>query len=88
MSSDTATTELRIRLCIPEPRRNEPIIYTLITEHQLQVNIAAATMGANGIGEGWFDLSLAGPSERIEEAIAYLRTNGLEVWTESEPTDW
>ncbi len=79
---------VRVRLRIPEARSQEPHIYRLIKHHPIQVNIAAATMGADGIGDGWFDLELAGEEAAIEGALNYLRGEGLEIWTDNGQDDW
>ncbi|PMB04140.1 ABC transporter, partial [Fischerella thermalis CCMEE 5328] len=60
MVSHNTLTNKRIRVRIPKDYRQEPVISRLVSESGLTVNISAAILGANAIGDGWFDLDLQG----------------------------
>jgi ABC-type methionine transport system ATPase subunit len=82
------TTETQLRLRIPQDYHQEPIISHIITQYNLTVNITAALLGANGQGDGWFDLKLQGRSQDIEAALAHLNDLNLELWLGSENLSW
>jgi ABC-type methionine transport system ATPase subunit len=88
ISPDNRIAQKRIRLRIPKQYHQEPVISKLISEHNLKVNITAALLGANGNGDGWFDLDLQGQNTRIQDALIYLKELDLEIWTESETDGW
>ena len=73
----------RIRIRIPPKYHQEPIISRLVSQYGLTVNIAAALLGQNARGDGWFDLQLQGTSAQIRSALIYLNDLDLEVWDES-----
>jgi hypothetical protein len=52
------------------------------------VNITAAILGANGIGDGWFDLDLQGTSTQIESALTYINDLDLEIWHDIDTASW
>ncbi|MBO3459027.1 NIL domain-containing protein [Aetokthonos hydrillicola Thurmond2011] len=88
MISENKLTRKRIRLRIPKEYHQEPVISRLVSEYGLTVNISAAILGANGIGDGWFDLDLQGTSVQIDSAIAYLNDLDLQLWDESQDDIW
>ena len=88
INEDTRSTQRRIRIRIPKNYHQEPIISRLISDYSLTVNITAAILGANAIGDGWFDLNLQGSQAQIENALIYLAELDLEVWNESETDGW
>lgn len=88
LSEDNRHAQKRIRLRIPKEYHQEPVISKLISDYSLKVNITAALLGANGNGDGWFDLDLQGQNTRIEDALIYLKELDLEIWTESETDGW
>ncbi|PMB04726.1 hypothetical protein CEN45_00685 [Fischerella thermalis CCMEE 5198] len=55
MVSHNTLTNKRIRVRIPKDYRQEPVISRLVSESGLTVNISAAILGANAIGDGWLD---------------------------------
>lgn len=83
-------TELRLKIRVPKRYQQEPVISELGTRHNLKVNILAAVLGANGEGDGWFDLSISGRAEDIDNALVYLSDLDVEVWNKSDsvPTGW
>lgn len=88
MTTDNILTNKRIRLRIPKDYHQEPVISRLVSEYGLTVNITAAILGANAVGDGWFDLDLQGTDAQIHSGLNYLQELELEVWDESKVGDW
>jgi ABC-type methionine transport system ATPase subunit len=88
MISDNQLTHKRIRLRIPKDYHQEPVISRLVSNYSLTVNITAAILGANGIGDGWFDLDLQGSSAQIESALTYINDLDLEIWHDIDTASW
>jgi hypothetical protein len=63
MAINNQLTHKRIRIRIPRDYHQEPVISRLVSDFGLTVNIAAAILGANAVGDGWFDLELQGTNE-------------------------
>ncbi|MBW4632488.1 MAG: NIL domain-containing protein [Iphinoe sp. HA4291-MV1] len=80
MVSDNQLTHKRIRLRIPQDYHQEPVISHLVSDYGLTVNITAAMLGSNGVGDGWFDLDLQGTSAQIDSALTYINDLNLEIW--------
>jgi NIL domain len=81
-------TQRRIRICIPQHYHQEPVISRLVSHYHLTVNITAAVLGANAIGDGWFDLELQGTEAYLQSALTYLDELDLQVWQGDEPDGW
>ncbi|BAY24439.1 hypothetical protein NIES2100_42340 [Calothrix sp. NIES-2100] len=81
-------TNKRIRLKIPKDYHQEPVISRLVSDYGLIVNITAAILGANAIGDGWFDLELQGTDAQIQSALNYLQDLSLQIWDETNPGNW
>lgn len=88
MVSDDQQNAKRIRLRIPKDYQQEPVISRLVSNYGLTVNITAAILGANGIGDGWFDLDLQGTSTQIESALTYINDLDLEIWHDIDTASW
>jgi ABC-type methionine transport system ATPase subunit len=88
MVSDDQQNAKRIRLRIPKDYQQEPVISRLVSNYGLTVNITAAILGANGIGDGWFDLDLQGTSAQIESALTYINDLDLEIWHDVDTGSW
>jgi ABC-type methionine transport system ATPase subunit len=88
MISEDKLTHKRIRLRISKEYHQEPVISRLVSNYGLTVNISAAILGANGIGDGWFDLDLQGTTAQIDSAIIYLNDLDLQIWDESQNDIW
>jgi ABC-type methionine transport system ATPase subunit len=78
----------RIRLRIPKDYHQEPVISQLVSDYGLIVNITAAILGANAVGDGWFDLDLKGTDTQIQDGLNYLQDLELEVWDNNQIGDW
>ncbi|MBD2211839.1 NIL domain-containing protein [Calothrix sp. FACHB-156] len=78
----------RIRLRIPKDYHQEPVISRLVSEYGVTVNITAAILGANAVGDGWFDLELQGTDAQIQSALSYLDELSLQVWDDTNQSNW
>ena len=78
----------RIRIRIPRDYHKESVISKLVSENGLVVNIRAAILGGNAVGDGWFDLELQGTNEQIDNGLSYLRSLNLEIWDDNQLADW
>jgi hypothetical protein len=65
-----------IRLVYPPALVNVPIIYQLIRNHDLNVNILRAHITEE---EGWIDLQIAATLPVTEKAFSWLRSQGIEI---------
>jgi hypothetical protein len=88
MVSQNTLTNKRIRVRIPKDYRQEPVISRLVSDYGLTVNISAAILGANAIGDGWFDLDLQGTPEQIDSGLNYLKELKLEIWEDNNIGNW
>jgi ABC-type methionine transport system ATPase subunit len=68
-------------LCLNYPSTvvGQPVVYRLVNQFHLTVNILRARVEPN---EGWLEIEVEGPKSKIATAIAWLTAEGLEV---SEP---
>jgi ABC-type methionine transport system ATPase subunit len=78
----------QIHLRISRNFHQEPIISRLVSDYGLTINITAAILGANAVGDGWFELDLQGTKSQIDDAINYLKEIELEIWDENSVSDW
>lgn len=85
LNSDLRKKEVRIKIRIPKKFQGVPIISQLTAKFGLQVNIFRAILGANGEGDGWFDLILKGKQEEIDSALIYLSELDVEFWNQTNP---
>ncbi|MBW4684509.1 MAG: NIL domain-containing protein [Komarekiella atlantica HA4396-MV6] len=88
MASDNTLTHKRIRVRIPKDYHSQPVISRLVSDYGLTVNITAAILGANAVGDGWFDLDLQGTNTQIQNGLTYLHELELEVWDDTKTDDW
>ncbi|MBD2733329.1 NIL domain-containing protein [Nostoc paludosum FACHB-159] len=78
MASDTPTNK-RIRLRIPKDYHQEPVISRLVSDYNLTVNITAAILGANAVGDGWFDLELKGTEAQTRISHKDIKKRGQKL---------
>jgi ABC-type methionine transport system ATPase subunit len=78
------TRQNRIRIQIPSQYQQEPIISQLASNYHLEISILAAILGANGEGNGWFDLLLTGSIIDINNGLDYLTQLGVEILDRSD----
>ncbi|MBW4616701.1 MAG: NIL domain-containing protein [Desmonostoc vinosum HA7617-LM4] len=88
MVTNNQIVHKRIRLQIPKNFHQEPVISRLVSDYSLTVNITAAILGANAVGDGWFDLDLQGTTINIDAAINYLKNKQLQIWDENSLSVW
>ncbi|BAZ88520.1 NIL domain-containing protein [Dolichospermum compactum] len=88
MSSENTLINKRIRIRITQDHHQEPVISRLVSEYGLTVNIKAAILGQNAVGDGWFDLDIQGTETQIENGLTYLRELNLQIWDENSISDW
>jgi ferredoxin len=70
-------TSRRVVLHFPHRLVNQPIIYKLVKEHDLQFNILKASVTPQE--EGLMVLELSGKKENLEKGIDYLKSCGLRI---------
>jgi NIL domain len=79
-SEGTHRIRKHIQLQIPPQYNQDPIISTL-ARYEVEVNIHSALLAKNSSESGWFDLELHGTSERIQQALDYLSSLHIEIWS-------
>ena len=81
MSNLPLTKVLRsIDINIPQELHQEPILAHLISEYNIIVNFKAAVLDRKATGGGWFNLSLEGHPQDVENALNYLRSLEIEIF--------
>ena len=81
--------QVRITIRIPSAYHGHPVIAYLAKECGLDVNIYAAQLSGHGHEDGWFELGLRGSARQISEALSYLDSQSVEVWTKTRGLeDW
>ena len=65
-----------IRLIFPPNLQDEPIINRLIRQFSFTVNIIRANVTED---QGWIDIQISGNAQEIDQAIAWLREQGVEI---------
>jgi hypothetical protein len=81
MSNLPLTKVLRsIDLNIPQALHQQPILAQLIGDYNLIVNFKAAVLDRKATGGGWFNLSLEGHPQDVENALNYLRSLEIEIF--------
>ncbi|MBE9201690.1 MULTISPECIES: NIL domain-containing protein [unclassified Nodularia (in: cyanobacteria)] len=88
MVTDGQIIHKKIRRRIPRNFHQEPVISRLVSDYGLTINITAAILGANAVGDGWFELDLQGLATQIDDAMNYLQDIELEIWDENSVSDW
>ncbi|WP_026735274.1 NIL domain-containing protein [Fischerella sp. PCC 9605] len=88
MAFHNTLTHKRIRIRIPKNYHQEPVISRLVSDYGLTINISAAILGANAVGDGWFDLDLQGKNTQIDSGLTYLKDLELEIWEDTNIGDW
>jgi ABC-type methionine transport system ATPase subunit len=73
-------SEQVIRLNYPASLLHVPIINQLIRRYDLTVNLLRAQIGDD---TGWLEVQLSGNPLTIEDAITWLKSQGIEVQTQT-----
>jgi len=65
-----------IRLVFPPSLHDEPIVNWLIRRYSFTVNILRANVTAD---QGWIEVQISGQTSEIEDALSWLRDQGVEI---------
>ncbi len=68
--------ERRVRLTYPPHLLDQPLLYRLIREFDVQTNILEARVTPQ---EGWLVLAVRGPQERVLQGLGWLEAQGVQV---------
>jgi L-aspartate semialdehyde sulfurtransferase ferredoxin len=68
--------DLMVKLTFPEALVREPVIARLVRDHDVEPNIRRAQVDSH---EGWIVCEIAGEPARVEEAVDWLREQGVRV---------
>lgn len=68
--------DVRVKLTFPEDLVRQPFMARLVREHEVEPNIRRANVDEH---EGWIVCELAGEARNIEEALDWLRAQGIRV---------
>ncbi|MBI3635505.1 MAG: NIL domain-containing protein [Candidatus Rokubacteria bacterium] len=68
---------LRVRLTFPSNLIQEPIVYRLVKDYDIVINIRRADVKAD---HGWIALELeADDEDRLQRGVAWLKEKGVQV---------
>jgi ABC-type methionine transport system ATPase subunit len=67
---------LRVHLTFPASLVQEPILYRLVKDFDIVINIRRADVRAD---HGWVVLELEAPEETLARGVAWLRDRGVQV---------
>ncbi len=71
---------IKVSLRIPSEYNDQPIIFKLANQYNLEVNIISALLGELAEEDGWFTLSLKGEKDSIKQGLQYLTDSKIEIW--------
>ena len=74
--TDLSDTHQHVRLTFPPGPATEPVIYEIVTRFAVVPNIRRASIQDH---TGWMVLDLGGDPAKVEEAIAYMQSIGVDV---------
>ena len=77
--SESSVNQIRLRVHIPLSYQQEPVIYRLISNYGLVVNITGAMLGENTAEQGYFDLELRGTTQQISKGLSYLESLNIKI---------
>jgi len=69
-------SSMKLKLIYPEDKIKEPILSKMCKSFDVDINIRKANVQEN---IGWLELELTGKEEEIENAINWLKNQGIEV---------
>lgn len=67
---------MRVRLTFPPALIQEPIVYRLVKDHDIVINIRRADVKAD---HGWMALELEGDEKALERGVKWLKDKGVQV---------
>jgi ABC-type methionine transport system ATPase subunit len=71
-----AMTRMRLRLTFPAHLVQEPIVYRLVKDFDIVINIRRADVKAD---HGWMALELDGEQDALERGVRWLKERGVQV---------
>ena len=69
-------TRMRLRLTFPPHLIQEPIVYRLVKDFDIVINIRRADVKAD---YGWMALELDGDEATLQRGVAWLKEKGVQV---------
>lgn len=69
-------TEKRVRLVYPRHLLNQPLIFRLIKDFNLLTNIVNAQVTDE---KGWLELIIKGEQENVQQGLAWMAGQGVQV---------
>ncbi len=69
-------TRLRVRLTFPPALIQEPIVYRLVKDFDIVINIRRADVTAD---HGWMALELEADEKALERGVKWLKDKGVQV---------
>ena len=69
-------TRMRLRLTFPPHLIQEPIVYRLLKDFDIVINIRRADVKAD---YGWMALELDGEEAQLERGVKWLKEKGVQV---------
>ncbi len=69
-------TRMRLRLTFPPHLIQEPIVYRLVKDFDIVINIRRADVKAD---YGWMALELDGEEAQLERGVRWLKEKGVQV---------
>jgi ABC-type methionine transport system ATPase subunit len=69
-------TRMRVRLTFPTALIQEPIVYQLVKDFDIVINIRRADVKAD---HGWMALELEADEQALERGVKWLKDKGVQV---------
>lgn len=76
MSAVLTMARMRVRLTFPPHLIQEPILYRLVKDFDIVINIRRADVKAD---YGWVVLEVEAPEDTLGRGVAWLKTRGVQV---------
>ncbi|BAY07481.1 NIL domain-containing protein [Calothrix sp. NIES-2098] len=74
---------LRLQICVLKDYYNQPIIFDLVSQYGITVNIITASLPANQQDDGWFDLDIWGKPQQLFSSFNHLKKLQLPLWLDT-----
>jgi ABC-type methionine transport system ATPase subunit len=68
--------QVRVKLTFPEELVRQPVLARLVRQFEVEPNIRRANVGES---EGWILCEIAGSPDAVEQAVVWLREQGVSV---------
>lgn len=76
LSGEEMIIERKVRFTYPKELLDQPLIYRLVRRFDLLTNILEAQVTTK---EGWLVLAIRGERERVQQGLAWIAEQGVEV---------